>query len=242
MALYFSESVNNTGIVQQSRSMARVDSSQWPTSKIANSCNHWADFLTGYAISADSKLRWDNTNHTKLPEGTDDLVAGQSDYSYLTDEQGNYVLTLTGVSLIDVNGRETPLTPVDREDSTYDLATFGKNSGTPSQYDKITDGIVRLDTKPSATDVTNYDIKFYFQRTTKYFASTDTSVTTGFAPLLDRGFIVASAYDTALTLGLPNLQALSVERQKEEQKAIQYFSGRNEDEEAVIEGAKFDYE
>ncbi|MFK5165226.1 hypothetical protein, partial [Propionibacterium freudenreichii] len=51
----------------------------------------------------------------------------------------------------------------------------------------------------------------------------------GVSPLLHRGFVVASAYDGALTLGLPNLQALSVEIQKEEKKMETYFSDRNND-------------
>jgi hypothetical protein len=42
--------------------------------------------------------------------------------------------------------------------------------------------------------------------------------------------VIAAAYDIALTLGLPNLQPLSVELQKEEQKMIQYFADRNNDE------------
>jgi hypothetical protein len=60
--------------------------------------------------------------------------------------------------------------------------------------------------------------------------ATDTTKEPGVSPLLHRGFVIASAYDGALTLGLKNLQALAVERQKEEEKMIQYFSGRNNDE------------
>lgn len=239
MALEFSDSVNNDGIVQQVRSLMRVDSSQWPTIKIVNSCNNWLDFLTGYAIGNDKRFQWDDTNHTKLPEGTTDLVANQTDYAFLADEQGNNIVTLLGISLKHTNNQETPLILIDRSDPDYDPTTFGINSGTPTYYDKIADNIIRLDTKPSATDATNYDLKFKFQRTPSYFTASDTTKTPGFSPLLHRGFVVASAYDGALTLGLPNLQALAVEREKEEQKVIQYFSDRNNDQEVVICGLPF---
>lgn len=230
MSIAFSDSVNNTGIVQQSRKFVRLDSSQWPTVNIVNSANNWKDFVTGYAIGADTRFRWDNTNHSKLPEGTTDLVLNQADYSFQTDEQSNNILTLTGLSLVDANGRETALTPVDRNDPNYDISTFGKTAGVPTQYDKISDNIVRLDFKASSTAVSTYDLKFYFVRTSPYWDASDTTETTGFAPILDRGFVIACAYDAALTLGLPNLQGLAVERQREEERVVSYFANRNEDE------------
>jgi len=220
-------------MVQQVRSFMRVDANQWPTAKIVNSVNNWLDTLTGYAILADRRFQWDNTEHTKLPEGTCELTEDVSDYSWLTDEQGNDILTLTGVSLLNsTSGYYEPLTPVDRNDKSIDTSTFGQISGTPSQYDKIADNIIRLDYKPSATVASG--LKFFFQRVSPRFAATDTTKTTGFSPLLDRGFIIAAAYDGALTLGLKNLQALAIERQLEEQKMIKAFAIRNQDEESRI--------
>lgn len=229
MSIQFSDTVNNTGIVQQTRKFMRVDSTQWPTVNIVNSANNWHDFVTGYAIGADRRFQWDDTNHSKLPEGTTDLVLNTSDYSFLTDEQGNAIITLIGLSLVDSTGKETPLYLVDRNDSNYDISTFGKKSGTPTRYDKIADNIVRLDSKPTANDVSTYYLKFYFQRTGLYFTASDTTKTPGVSPLLHRGYIIASAYDGALTLGLSNVQLLSAERKVEESKVIEHFNKRNND-------------
>lgn len=227
MSIVFSDTVNNLGIVQQARSLMRVDSTQWPTYKIVNSVNNWHDFVTGYAIGADKRFQWDDTNHTKLPEGTTDLTINVSDYSFLTDEQGNSIVTPTGISLL-TNGKYVPLTLVDRSDESYDPATFGTTTGTPTQYDKIADNIIRLDCKPSATVTSG--LKFYFQRTGSYFAATDTTKAPGVSPLLHRGYVIAASYDGALTLGLQNLQALSTERLLEEKKVEQYFNkDRNND-------------
>lgn len=242
MSIAFSEATNNTGIVQQARFLMRVDATMYPIAKIVNSANNWLDFVAGYAIGADKRFQWDDTNHTKLPIGTTDLVENQVDYSFLVDEQGNSIITLIGISLVDANGIEQPLNLVDRNDSGYNKETYGTHSGTPTAYDKIADNIIKLDNKPTATDVTTYDLKFYFQRTPSYFAATDTTKAPGVSPLLHRGFVIASAYDGALTLGLPNLSALGAERALEEQKVENYFTNRNNDERRSLTNKPIEYE
>ncbi len=224
--MVFSDTSTNTGIVQQTRSFMGVDSSQWPTAKIVNSANNWHDYVTGYAIGADKRFQWDDTNHTKLPEGTTALTVSVTDYSFLTDEQGNQIITLTGVSILK-NGKYEPLELVDRNDPDYDLATFGTESGEPTRYDKIADNIIRLDRVPTATVASG--LKFYFQRVGSYFVAADTTKSPGVSPLLHRGYVIAAAYDGAMTLGLKNMRNLQQERTLEDQKMITYFSRRNAD-------------
>lgn len=231
MAIQFN--LTDYGLVQQVRKLMRVDSTQWPNANIANSANHWLDFLTGHAIGADKRFQWDNTNHTKLPIGTTNLVASQADYSFLTDEQGNNIITLTRIDLLmETGGDYVKLIPIDQANIDVALDEFESGEGIPQYYDKIADNIVRLYPTP-ATSVTS-GLKFYFQRTSDYFVLGDTTQTTGFSPLLDRGFVVACAYDGALTLGLSNLQALGVDRALEVDKVETYFSSRNQDEDRTM--------
>ena len=230
MSIQFSDTSGNTGILQQVRKMMRVDANQWPTVNVVNSCNNWLDTVAGYAIGTDNRFQWDDTNHSKLPIGTTNLVANQSDYSFLTDEQGNSIVTLTRIDLLTATGGSTyvQLQEVDQKDyEGYGLDSLQTTTGTPQYYDKIADNIIRLYPKPK-TSVTA-GLKFYFQRTPSYFVVTDTTKAPGVSPLLHRGFVIAAAYDGTLTLGLNNLQPLSVELQKEEKKMIQYFSDRNQD-------------
>jgi hypothetical protein len=236
MSIVFS--APHAGIAEQARSLAGVDSVQWPNQKIANSANNWHDFVTGYAIGADKRFQWDDTNHTKLPEGTADLTAGVSDYSFQTDEQGNQIISLTGISILR-DGSYTPLTSIDRNDLYYYPSTYGMSTGLPTQYDKIADNIIRLNFKPEAT--VPGGLKFYFQRTGSYFTATDTTKTPGVSPLLHRGYVIACAFDIALTLALANLQALSTEREKEERKVISYFNIRNRDERSIMTGARISF-
>lgn len=238
MSIPFSETTNNTGILQQARALTRTDANQLPTYKVVNSCNNWLDKVAGYAIGADQRFQWDDTNHTKLPEGTTTLTSGQSDYSFLTDEQGNSIVTLTGISIL-IGTIYQPLIEIDRSDAAYDPTSFGAFSGVPSYYDKIADNIIRLDYKPSTT--TALGLKFFFQRTPSYFAATDTTKAPGVSPLLHRGFVIAAAYDAAGSLTLSSTNWLAGEMQKEEAKMIAYFSRRNNDTDKVMRGRKIKY-
>jgi len=230
--MVFSDTSLNQGIVQQTRVMMRVDATQWPTARIVASANNYLDTITGYAIGADKQFQWDDTNHTALPIGTTNLVANQSDYSFLTDEQGNTIITLTRVELKDSNGAYRVLDLIDQSDVEEAIDTAQTTTGWPTCYDKIADNIIRLYPKPS-TSVTA-GLKFYFQRTPSYFAASDTTKQPGVPSLLHRGFVIAAAYDGALTLGLANAQALSVEMQREEAKMKRYFSDRNNDDKKIM--------
>jgi len=226
--MQFHSSSDGQGIVEQTLSLMRVDSVQWPISKIVASCNNYLDTVTGYAIGADRRWIFDNSNHTKEPIGTTDLIDNKSDYSFLTDEQGNPIINLSRVDIKDASGVYRQLYARANVEFGEALDTSQITAGLPSSYTKIADNIIRLTSKPIASVTAG--LKFYFQRTSPRFTASSTTTTTGFSPLLDRGFIINAAYDGALTLGFANLSALSVERQVEEKKMIEYFASRNTDE------------
>lgn len=229
--MVFSSSSDGTGIVEQVRAMMRVDASQWPTSRIVNSCNNYLDTIAGYAIGADRRFQWDDTNHAKFPIGKTDVLAGVSDYAFLTDEQNNKILNITRLEIKHPSsGVINILKPIDQADiaeGIYPLAT--STVGFPEYYDKTADNFIRLYPTPSE-NITDPGLIFYFQRVGSYFVATDTTKEPGVSPLLHRGFVIASAYDGALTLGLNNLSALAVELQKEDLKMKEYFAIRNTDE------------
>ena len=133
MSIVFSDTVGNTGVVQQVRKFMRVDATQWPTVNVVNSVNNYLDTVAGYAIGADRLFQWDDTNHTKLPIGTTNLVANQSDYSFLTDEQGNSILNLTRIDILDSTGTYRQLQPIDQSqiDEALDEAGLDEESLLP---------------------------------------------------------------------------------------------------------------
>lgn len=209
--------------------MLRVDALQLPTYRVVNSCNNYLDTVTGYAIGADRRFQWDDTNHTKLPIGTTNLVASQSDYSFLTDEQGNSILNLTRIDILDPSGLYRELMPIDQAQIPGALDQFLYVPGFPLYYDKIADNIIRLYPKP-ATSVTA-GLKFYFQRTASYFTATDTTKAPGVSPLLHRGFVINAVNDALLGgIGASNVTLVQNELLKEEMKMKEYFPIRDTDE------------
>lgn len=229
----FSDSTNKTGIVEQTRDKARVDSTQWPTSRVVNSCNNWLNHIFTRGKILDRKFQLDDTNHTALPEGTIDLTANQDTYSFLTDQQGNRITNLTRIDIKDSTGLYRQLIPIDQAQlGGIALEEWNKTAGLPIYYDKIADNIIRLYPKP-ATSVTA-GIKYFFQRSPSYFVATDTTKQPGVADDLHEGFVVKSAYDAAYTLGLSNLQVLAGELQKQEQVIDDYFASRETDEPNII--------
>lgn len=226
--MVFSDTVNNLGIVEQTRIFMGVDATQWATYKIVNSVNNHLDTVIGYAIGADRRFLWDDSNHSKLPIGTTNLLINQSDYSFLTDEQGNTILNLSRIDVLDSSGFYRKLIAI--EQSMIDVAIDEelRTASLPTHYAKIADNIVRLFPKPIASVTSG--LKFFFQRTGSYFVATDTTKSPGVTPLLHRGFVISAAYDGALALGLQNLQAIGVEKQIEENKMKEYFMNRTPDE------------
>lgn len=232
----FSDTSLNTGILQQARKIARVDSTQWETFNVVNSCNNWLDHIFSVGKKLDRNFQLDDTNHTKLPIGTDALTATVSDYSFLTDEQGNRITNITRIDVKDSSGNWTQLKKIDHKEISQALDAYESTDGQPKEYDLIADNIVRLYPTPATTVAGG--IMYYFQRTPSYFAASDTTKAPGVSNDLHRGFVIASAYDAAFTLGLDNLSALSAELQKEEQKLVEYFTTRNTDSKGRLSPAR----
>jgi len=233
MGIVFSDTINRLGILERARDAARVDSTQWATAKVVASCNDWINHIFTRGKILDRKFQLDDTNHTKLPRGTTNLIANQSEYSFLTDEQGNRITNLTRIDILDATGLWRQLVPIDQAQlGGIALDEWNKTASLPLYYDKVADNIIRLYPKP-LTSVTA-GIKYYFQRSPTPFLVTDTTKQPGVADDLHRGFVIYSAYDAAWTLGLSNLAVLSAELQKEEQVIDDYFASRQTDEPNVI--------
>ena len=224
--MQFSNSTTNLGIVERTRVKCGVDSTQWATANITGSCNDCMDFLAGEYIKADRRFQWDDTGHSKLPIGTTNLVSAQSDYSFLTDEQGNKIYNLTRIDIQDASGNWKKLEELDETEETQALDEV-VIAGTPTGYYKIADNIIRLNRLPE-TSVTS-GLKFYFQRAPSYFVATDTTKEPGFTSVPHSIFVTWASYDCADTLNLQNVERLFRERELAKQMVVSSFAGRNTD-------------
>lgn len=124
------------------------------------------------------KRQFDDPNHTgDYNTIYANLVSGQSDYVFTTDEGGNLILDLYRVYAKTTGGNYEPLTLVD-ELSDYDFYSESSATGHPTKYAKKTDGAIFVKPTPSTT-VTN-GLKFEISREGDYFTTSDTTQKPGF--------------------------------------------------------------
>jgi hypothetical protein len=224
----FSESSTQLGILERVRNKCRVDANQWPTARVVGSVNDCMDWLAGVFIGKDKRFQWDDTNHTKMPIGTTNLVANQREYSFLTDEQGNRILTLTRIDWKDANGNWTQLQEIDQATiSPEALDEFEDTSGNPMYYDKTNDNVIKL--YPASDTSVTAGLKFYFQRTPSYFTASDTTKEPGFNSIPHSIFVNWASYDCADTLGLENRETLFRTVEQEKLAVNQGIANRNND-------------
>lgn len=184
------------------------------------------DNVWAMIFKAGGTWQYDDSSHPDYPIITTDLVTGQRDYAFVTDQQGNLVLDIYKVLVAQPNGTFVQITPVDVQ-SEKDTAGFydGLNiQGTPSRYDKTANAIF-LDTIPnySLTD----GLKVYINREGISFVPGDTTKKAGFAGLFHEYLALRPSYQYAYRNSLKNANALLGELLKME-KAIKDYYGKRE--------------
>ena len=129
--------------------------------------------IVGKLIGLDGTWQFDDTNFTNLPIGTDDLVAGQHDYSFDSSQ-----LEVLRVAVKDSSGKFYFLNPVDVLDQrSQPLEEIYETDGAPLYYDK-SGASVFLYPAPAAGSVTlSEGLKVWFQRTASVYTAAE--VTTG---------------------------------------------------------------
>lgn len=187
------------------------------------------DRFQDIAIKHSGTWQADDTNHSDFPIITTNLVSGQRDYTFLTDENGNSILDVHRVFVKDGSGTFVEVKPVDAQ-TDKDTNGFwnGQNvGGVPTKYDKTANGIF-LDPVPNYNSTGG--LKVYISREASYFTYTDTTKKPGAPSLFHEYFFLLPARDFARRNGLANFNLLELQVQKVEEQIKDYFSMRPRDE------------
>ena len=208
MSLVFSDTTNKSGIIQQLERKCGFNDGD-----ISGNTLRMAQFTADINLAMDNvaakifKLggtwQFDDSNHTGYPIITTDLVAGQRDYSFTTDDAGNLILGIYKVMVLE-NGKYKDLTPVDQQSQTEDVASLTDGvdlEGSVYRYDKTANGIF-LDLVPTA-DVTG-GLKVFINRESTYFTVSDTTKKPGFDGLVHEYLVYEVAYKYARDKRLAN--------------------------------------
>ena len=192
------------------------------------------------AAQASGTWQFDDSNHTKHPLIYMNLVSGQQDYNFTTDEEGSLILDFykVGVLSSDTATNYTEIFPVDQQSSGRGAFIFEEESttGTPTRYDKTGRGVF-LNVAPDYNATKG--LKIAINRETTYYTTSDTTKTTGVPGVLDSWFYKKPALENAKRLGLKDqIKTLTNDVEMLKQDIIDHFSMREKDKKHVMRPKK----
>lgn len=235
MSLQFSDTTTYRGLVQMyereiGATIGEVSGSTSRLKALTADINLAMDDYVAMAIQASGTWKLDDTNHTDYPEISTDIIAGQREYTFLTDESGNAILDIYKVYAKEsASGAYKLLESYDSDSETAESTfTDGQNiSGVPAKYDKLANSI-RFDVLP-ISNVTN-GLKVSINREGSYFTYSDTTKKPGFPGIHHKYFYLKPAFDYARRNTLTSYPRLEGELIKMEREIKEYFDRRAKDE------------
>lgn len=193
------------------------------------------------AFTADGTWQFDDTNHGDNPIITTNLVANQRNYTFLTDENGNLILSVDRVfARVSSTGVFQEIYPVDvqSEQGTEGYTDGQNNTGVPFTYDKTANGFF-LDPIPS------YDsddgLRVYISREGSLFTTSDNTKKPGIAGLFHDYPALFASYEYARDKGHENVARLERDLFKMEKEMKDYYSKREKDVRKVLSGMPIDF-
>jgi hypothetical protein len=192
MSLVFSDTVNYKGIVQKYEKeigAARGEISGDPDrlKELTADVNAAMDDFVAIAIQASGTWQFDDSNNTDYPIIKTNLVSGQRDYSFVSDQDGNLILDIYKVMIL-ISATGTLYYELGKTDQQTQYSGIDSEitTGTvPYQYDKTANGIF-LDPIPNY-NATN-GLKVYINREPLYFSYKDTTKKPGVPGILHNYF------------------------------------------------------
>lgn len=226
--MIFSNTTTRVGILQLLEDLTGTqDVSSYSTAVKTRDINLAFDDYQNLVKKVANTWQADDSNHTKYPNMTFNLVSGQQDYAFTTDEQGNQVQDIYRVECKDANGNWRLLNPVDEMRYNQAISQLDTQTGTPTEYWKTANGIF-LCVKPNYSQTSG--IRMFFTRSPSYFTTSDTTKEPG----IPNGHHKYLAWKPAFLYWLPidsakaNIYAQEVK--KIEDEITEDISHRNRDE------------
>jgi len=226
-------SLNFTQITQSIDRKVKSNSVSYPIADKTADINEAIDFVYDTIFKSSGKWQFDDTNHTDYQIITTNLIQGQRDYTFLTDEQGNLILDIYKVMVKNEQGIYQEIYPVDQQSDEYMQGFWsGQNhESVPTRYDKTANGIF-LDAIPSYNSTDG--LKVFINREGSYFQTTDTTKKPGFAGLFHEYPVLRCSYKYAQANSLKNENSLFRDVQEMESKIKKYYRDRSKDEVTII--------
>lgn len=234
MSIQFSNTTTNSGLIQlierNCKLEGKISSNNNLLKNFTSDVNVAFDKLLMLIFSSSGKWQFDDSNHTDYPIITTNITAGQRDYSFTTDEQGNVILDIYKVLVKNTStGIYEEIYPVDvqSEDNTQSFTDGNNTQGGVYRYDKTGNGIF-LDQIPQNSVING--LKIYINREASYFIYTDTTKKAGVDGLCQQYLALEPSYQYAMRNGLSNREELKRDLMELEQRITKRYLVRAKDE------------
>ena len=201
----------------------------YTTAKKTVDVNSALDYLVGCIFENCSKWQYDDSAHADYPILTTDLVSGQADYAFTTDNSGNIILDIHRVMIKTPSGEYVDLEPISLTDKGNSSPTAVNGlgaTGTPTGYAKMGNGI-HLNVPSNYASVGG--LKIYVNREATHFTTADTTKKAGIVGTYHEYLAFRPSYMYAMRKGLKNKNDLYNEMMKFESKILNYYGLRARD-------------
>lgn len=187
-------------------------------------------------FEADGLWQFDDSNHDGYPTVTANLVANQRNYDFTTDTEGNLLLDIHKVYILNGSVYEE-IEPVNElnESGFYSAQNA---TGVPYRYGKKADGIF-LDPVPPSNVTAG--IKIEVSREGSYFTYTDTTKKPGMDGRCHEYLAAKPSAEYAKVNGLENMVALENKRIEMEKMIKKVYSRREKDVPKVMRMKSINY-
>jgi hypothetical protein len=214
-------------LIQRLTNTQNTTTSSYP---VAAKCVDVNMALNNYFILANSASgNWrpaDDTNQTDYPIIYGDIVSGQQDYSFSTDEAGNQILDIYKVRILNSNGIDwTTLEQINQDTITDDQLSTVTGS-TPQQYYLTANGIFLVQ-KPNYASTDGLEV--WINRSPTYFTTSDTTKKAGLPWVHHEYLALRPSYFYCLAKGLPQANNYKITLDAMELAIKKYWRDRNKD-------------
>lgn len=170
-----------------------TNTTTFPDVRMVRGLNKAQHKLAGVISRNDYLYQYDDDNYTDLPEGTLDLVSGQSDYLIKEDENFSNILFLVKIFILNEDDKWVEL----EKKTTFQIT----ESGVPTAY-RLTGKTVVFDKTPDYNKVAG--IKVYFVRELQEISINETTKEPGIPSIFHFLLALLTAYDYARAKRMDN--------------------------------------
>lgn len=241
MSLVFSNTTSKNGILQRIEKRCgfqdgAITGNATKLAQFTGDVNTALDKVLSMIFAVGGTWQFDDSNHTDYPIITTNIVSGQRDYTFTTDQTGNLILEVYKVLVADDSGDYREILPVDQQSDAPVNYTDGNNTtGLPITYDKTGNGIF-LDPIPNYSETNG--LKVFINREASYFATTDTTKKPGIAGLFHEYLVLHPSYHYCLNNRIETTRDLKVELLEMEEAIMDFYKLREKDTVKRLIGAR----